>query len=72
MMTLAPVEAHRLTFVFPNPDHGSTPLTLCKYLFDILPPIQHAHNLRDIIHDSVEHDMRARGKRPKSRAQFIP
>jgi hypothetical protein len=44
---------------------------LCKYLFDVLPPIQHAHDLKDIIHDPVEDDMRARGKRPESRAQFI-
>jgi hypothetical protein len=47
------------------------PLALRKYLFDILPPIQHAHDLKDIVHDSVENDMRARGKRPESWAQFI-
>jgi hypothetical protein len=44
---------------------------LSKYLFDILPAIQHAHNLKDIVHDSVENDIGARGKRTKSRAQFI-
>jgi hypothetical protein len=48
-----------------------TLLPLSKYLLDILPPIQHAHNLKDIVHDSVEDDVRARGKRPKSRAQFM-
>ena len=49
----------------------SVPLAFRKYLLDILPPIQYAYDLQDIIHDSVENDMRARGKRPESRAQFI-
>jgi hypothetical protein len=44
---------------------------LRKQLVDILPPIQHPHDLGDIIHDSIENDMRSCGKGSETRTQLV-
>ena len=42
-----------------------------EFFLDVLPPIQHAHDLRRIIDHAVEDDMRRGGERSQSGAQLI-
>jgi hypothetical protein len=46
-------------------------VALCKYLFNVLPTIQHAHDLRDAVHDPIENNVRAGCERSESGAQLV-
>ena len=40
------------------------PVPRRKFLLDVLPPIQHAHDFRRVIDDTIEDDVGYGGKRP--------
>jgi len=42
------------------------PLPCRKFLLEILPPIQHAHDFRPVIDDTIEDDVRRGGKRTQA------
>src|SRR5581483_11670331 len=43
-----------------------------KFGIDILPPVQHAHDCRRVIDDTIEDDMRRCGKRTQPWAHLVP
>jgi hypothetical protein len=47
------------------------PSTFRKNLFDILPPVEHTHDFRPIVFQTIEHNLGAGGERAKTRPDFI-
>ena len=47
------------------------PVPRRKFLLDILPPIQHTHDFRRVIDDTIEDDVRSGGKRTQAWAHLV-
>jgi hypothetical protein len=60
-----------LDFALLNPGHPLLLVPYRKLLLDVLPCVQHAHDLRRVVDDAVEDDVRRGGKRTQLRAQLV-
>ena len=49
----------------------SLPVPRREFLLDVLAPIQHAHDLRRVINDTIENDLRRGGKRTQASAHLV-